>query len=324
MKKRICVLGVLLMLASVAGAQTYVFEKEIAVYPLPTALAADSSGGIYYATFADVNSAVYYIPDPINQNTTTTQLLVLTESSFPASRGFQSAAVDSTDRFYVCGDNGTNGVFKRVTKSGSVFTVDSTFVPANAASTRLTGVAVVGSLVVASGLLSGELYFYNNDGSINVTVTGVLNYPRDVAYNPANNDIYVSRNGNAACLELFSGGSPSTPSGYSLATSSLIADGGTPLLGAHGIYYDSTNLNLVLPNRDTPEKFRIYGVSGTGASTVLTPKQEIDGTDSTGGQITDAVDAVVIGPRLYLTDFGGNRLLVYNSASSVRDWSLFE
>ncbi|MFH0795149.1 MAG: hypothetical protein V2A74_14080 [bacterium] len=345
MKRIICILGLLLVLASVAGAQTYSFEKEIAAYEYGGPMAAGPGGGIYYATFVwgSATSSVYYIADPLTQNTTSTQILVTSTNTFdPAGRGYQGIAVNSTEtKVYVSGDKGGTlggSVLQAVTKSGNTFTVDSGFAPTNLASDRMASCALLSDSVLATTQFD-VLQFYNaSTGALSTSVSGGTIYQRDIAFNSSNNDIYVVHNGNSlsSSVSVWSGGSAASPGSYTFAKADLVADGGintTYGSSIQGICYDAAHNRLLAADRSVvggPQTLRIFDLSGTGASATATLAQTIDGTGSPAGLIQSCDDAVVSGSRIYIMDgmddsIGGmKRILVYVEGTGVHDWLFFE
>ncbi|MBN1475788.1 hypothetical protein JXA47_03445 [Candidatus Sumerlaeota bacterium] len=310
----------------------------------PLAIATDGSS-LYYATFTGVAAtpeAAYYIASPedeIGGSDVLDHVLIATEASFPATRGFQGIGVDSSGNVYLSGDDGTApGVLLKFGPAPT-FTPDATF-NANAVTNgtnRWGGLALLGDDAVAVAYFNSINYFAAADASVAgfTNVGGGVNYQREPVYNAADNVIYALRNGNSdptILAGLYEGGTTTTGN-YTFTSSVLIAD------GAVASTYGTATAHGFVDNSVSPP--RLYTVDSqavaSGGSDPLVRVWEIGAGGDTltllgsinsalgGTGWTSISDCVVIGNYLYVSSNLDQTIYVYGGAgaTAVGDYSLY-
>ncbi len=337
LRKSLGLLCAIMVLGSIAFGQPFVFQQEFTTDPdnSPYAIAADSSGGIYYATFEDASSRVVYVADPINNPSS--QVVVTTAIGFPLWRGLQGIAVDSSGNVYVSGDTGSATWVEKFGPAPT-FTPDAGFTIGS--TSRLGGCDLLSDSVLGCVSWDGIQFFNTSNGTQIAAITGGTNYQRDLAFNSSNNDLYAAYNTappDTNSCSLWSGGTPASPASYSFIKNDLVTIGSIASLGSQGIEYDARNGRLLIANK-LSQGLDIYTISGSGAGTLVSLFQSIDGADSTGGAIGSIGDSVTIDKGtyalLFITDMVGTddpgRILVYSDEIpeigtnvSQGQWSLY-
>jgi hypothetical protein len=344
-------IAVVFLVGSVGWGQlTFQYEKTIGKTVRPYALAVNSSGGLFFVTFNAAQSKLVYIADPIHADDTFTTISHASFTGFPTQRGLQGVTVDASDNVYVSGDTGTDSVFKKFNPPS--FSEDATFNP-NMTGARILGCDMFGPYVAAVTFPSVRCYD-SVDGSYDKYIyfdDNLQTYGRDVGVNPANYDIFVSRNGASrkGSVVYYSGGNPSSTNSnldYVRISATFIDNlmqADTYGDGTQGIgFYAARNL-LMVNNRgieavdDQVGTLDVYLISGTGGSATATLETQISGSES-GRQLGEAVDGVMFQypdtERLFVSDYANNRILVYTYGSATtptpfgyaaaREWTLYE
>lgn len=336
LRKSLGLLCAIMVLGSIAFGQPFVFQQEFVTGTdnHPYAIAADSSGGIYYATFQDASSRVVYVADPMNNPSSLVVITIATD--FPLWRGLQGIAVDSSGNVYVSGDTGIATWVKKFGPAPT-FTPDAGFTIGS--TSRLGGCDLLSDNVLGCVSWSGIEFFNTSNGTQIAAVTGGVDYQRDLAFNSSNNDLYTAYNNSTASnsCSLWSGGTPASPASYSFIKDDLVTTGSIASLGSQGIEYDARNGRLLIANKAS-QGLDIYTISGSGAGTLVSLFQSIDGADSTGGVIGSIGDSVTVDKGtytlLFITDMTGaddpGRILVYSGENveiganvSQGQWSLY-
>lgn len=327
MRKSLGLLCIIIILGSIAFGQSFVFHHEFDTdYSVPYALAADSSGGIYYVTFQASTSRAVYVADPLTNPSS--QVVITTATDFLSGRGLQGVAVDSSGNVYVSGD--TEATWVKKFGPAPSFTEDSGFTIGS--TTRLLGCDLLSDNVLACVFFGGIEFFDTSNGDRITSVTGGQIYQRDLAFNSNNNDLYVAHNGNymSSSGSLWGGGNPASPASYAFVKADLVSIGGVSTelgVGTHGVEYDARNGRLLIANK-ADQQLDIYTISGSGAGSSVNLFQSIDGSDSSGGAIGSIGDSVAIDKGTYtllcITDING-RILAYTSGlvTDASNWQLY-
>lgn len=318
----------------------FIFESEIPLPGIvgPTGIDVDASGGLYFVTFQGGTSGAAYIADPIGAPGVISEFA--SPTVFVGGRGLQDIEVDSVGNVYICGDNGS-GAAAVVRKYGPAptFTADATFNAATAANIRRhSGITLLGDGVLGASVTTAQDYvFYNTvDGSDAQVLAGMGadTFQRDPTFNPDTNDIYQSYNtgSNTDFISVISGGTPSSLAGYTEVLNNLVSSAlPQPNIAALGTdYYPAENLLLV---RDASTaavgKVHLYLVTGSGASTSVTLHQTIDASTTPAGAFSGSGDQVFSAAttprRIFVSDFGGNRILVFQESfqTATEDYALY-
>ena len=348
MKKRLILSAAVLMgMATAASAQpSFVYEGIMNITPAdPVAITADSSGAIYFVSFG--GASIYEITDPVAETDTSGSfpatesgtLVATVSEAWETGRGLQGVAVDSTGNIYVAGDNGGGSPEGFVRKFDNSGTEDTTFsANSDAENLRAGGLALLSDDTIALTQFSGVNYYATADfdtaGYTNST--GGDSFAREVQYNPTDNVIYQTKNGNSEAVKVagYYGGGTAAAGGYTWTADALIPDGaidtafGTAT--SHGSYDDDLRVFFDASNVSTDVKVRVYDV-GTGG-TNFSLLQTIDGTTTDGGgggqpfPINAVSDAIYVAPFLYVaTSTNGGSIYVFENENftSVSDWSMF-
>ena len=176
-------------------------------------------GGLYYALLSvgDNAAGAYYVPNPLDAPAADEHILVDDglDYTIPNGRGITGIAVDSQGNVYLAFETGTASS-SNVTKlspspdfewvgdfgaGGSVFN-----------NKRYNSVELLTDEILAVGTFNDVEFMDATTGETLHLVTGGSNYMRDLAYNPATHDIYISRNSGQSGLpvssaNILSGGS---------------------------------------------------------------------------------------------------------------------
>jgi hypothetical protein len=359
--KKIFIISMVLigfLVSSAAGdGLTFWYEKTIDKTVQPYPLAVNSSGGLFFGTFNASSSALVYIADPIHADDVFTT--IATYSLFPTGRGVQGVTVDSSDNVFVSGDYGgppglNTSAFEKFNPPS--FTKDTTFNP-DMTGVRILGCAMFGPYVATITFTSIRCYDAI-DGSYDkyIYITdNMQTYQRDIGVNPANWDIFASRNGSFrnGSVVYYSGGSPSSTDsnmGYTRISYTFIdniMEAQEYADAAHGIgFYPARNFLFVnnkgtepFENDDHVGTLDVYLITGTGVSATATLVKSITGSES-GTQLGEFVDAVMFqytdAERLFISDEYNDRILVYTYGAqptptptpggwtAAKQWTIYE
>ena len=322
MKKVLLICGLLLILitSNLWAEYFYVRTFSADVGPGPIAVSQNpTTTDCYYATFANLTSNIYYVPDFLTSVDSTDQRLIAGPFVFVASRGFQGIALDSADNVFISGDNSggsPTGIFRKYAPnvSKTTWTQDVTFAPDN--TLRYAGCALLNDNRIVASITAPiptqpKVLSTADGSSIADLPTPVgTRYGREPTFNPDNNDIYQGFNGlgvGTNTFEVYKDGDPTNPGNYTLDSTTLFADS-IGLVARNHNGYDKINHQLL--HIDTQNKMlEIYDVNTTlrGAASIgTTPVQTIDLVSIAAGTSPfDVVHTQVDGKDyLLIADYG--------------------
>lgn len=300
MKKIVILIGIMLLTVTAMAQYSYLGS----IYsggqdpgdPTETvgAVALKANGDLYYVTFNEAESHFVYVARAIPGCIDTTYTThTLATDSFPTLRGFNDIELDSAGNIYISGTG--NSTSDTVLKKFSAVPAHALQWSIQALDTaqqiRHNGIDILDDNTLAINQTWNAIAYKNTSDGLNTSsaVSGGSSYHRSLSLNTTNNDFYVGKNGGSVttALKVFSGGSPSNPTGYSLAL-----DNQMPNLGVSTLYgvatqatdYDPNNNQLIIADQkdsalspaDTVVGARIYNIAGSGASTIFTEAQFID------------------------------------------------
>ncbi|MDX9753507.1 MAG: hypothetical protein RBU29_06070 [bacterium] len=330
---------------------TYVTEIPTAAdLGMPYAVATDAQGGLYYTLYSTGTnlSGCFYIANPLSAPPADQHAIVDGGWDFtiPNGRGMTGVDVDSQGNVYVSTDTGT-AASSSIRKFGPApdFELDFDFGAEGIYGNRFESVGLMTDSIVM-GLLFDQVIFYDaQTGEVLHTAVLGENYHRDVAYNAATQDIYLSRNRTIDGYPVpvgtrLSGGSPTNLAGYTSVQINFIPQGGQ--VGQYGtklqkLGYDPVN-NLIMvvdssgmaalgEGETYQTNIAFYNPSNT-----QTPVARINGSDSTSGPLRETGDAEVAQINgetyVFITDRNVDlfkRILVYKmqKGTEVGEWTLF-
>lgn len=315
----------------------YAGEFETAGPPL--AIAADSNGGIYYTVFtfggADLTRC-YYVPNPLDLPPAEEHILVdnAADTEVPAGRGFHGVAVDSQGNVFLALESGNNSTatVRKLSPAPAFEPVEEFFGGVVFPEKRHNGVDLIDDSTLILGSFGDVDIWDANDATPLLTFSGSGNsFQRDVAYNPGNGDIYISRNGQdlPGVINIAQTETPGDPFSYTGIEMDFIAEGAVISqfgINAQLVEYDASNDLLIVPDYagDAP-RVAFYAPAAPEAAAFY-----LDGTDSESGAFDTPADTVAVSDgsgesSFFITDNGLSRIFVYSTAiTHVADWQLME
>lgn len=293
-------IAVLVLFSVFASAQPYEFLKTIPVGTSPAGgVALRPNGDLYYVTFAQANSEFIYVPNAILAEEPTKT--VIDTASFPALRGYNDIEVDSAGNIFISGtgSSAADSVLKKFGPAPSHTLLWDMQTLGGAEVVRHNGIGLMNDNILAVGAFGGSWNSVGwKDANTGLTlsdpaISGGVNYIRSIAMNTHNNDLYAGKNGDNvnSVLKIFSGGTPSNLSGYTLALDNQLPNLGVATqfgTATQPIVYDPDKNQLIAADAndqslspDTSIGVRIYNIVGSGASTQFNEIQFIDGRNET-------------------------------------------
>lgn len=328
------------------GAQSFVFEGAFpATATNPSVITADSTGAIYYGDFG--SRTVYKVADPIAATAggviADVVFADLSSLAWGSGRGLQGIAVSTTGDVFISGDNGGGTPQGFVRKYSSVGSEDTSFTgTVDPLNLRSEGCALLSDDTLAIATFGGIEFLATADASQAgyTAASGAPNYTREISYNPTDNIIYPTRNGNNSAVKIagsYAGGTAAA-GGYTFTAADLIATGAIDSLygtaTSHGSFDDDTDRFFSVENDAAVVDVTVWSVTNSGTTVGATPDETIDVTPSvvTGFDGGSIYDAIYIDPYLYVSAYltdsatpanNSGYVLVYKDTSSVSDWVLY-
>ncbi len=312
------------------------YQGEFETQGPPLSIAADANGGIYYTvfTFAGANQTrCFYVEDPIANAGTENHVLVsdAADTEVPAGRGFTGVAVDSQGNVYLALESGSNDSanVRKLSPAPEFAEVDEFASGVVFAGIRYNGVEVLTDDVIALTTFSSVEFWDANNSAPLHTIGGTEAFQRDLAYNPNNDDIYISKNGNESTnsVTLLTGGTPDDPTTYA-AEAGFIAQGGVDSafgVNAQQIEYDSENNVIAVPDYSAEQTtVAFYNPNNTEEALV-----KVDASESPNAPFASPSDIVAVPTETetlyFITDNGNGRVVIYtdNPETSVSNWNIY-
>lgn len=338
MKRSLFVLLASVLALHVQAQQGVFYVNEFETQGPPLAIAADGDGNVYYTvfTFAGANqTASYYVEDPLQEVANPEHVLIsdAAETDVPAGRGFSGIAVDEAGNVYLALESGSADTanVRKLSPAPDFAPVDDFGGGVVPGGSRMNGVDVIDADTLVLSTFSTIEIWDANDSAPLVEVTGAEPFQRDVAYNPNNGDIYVSRNG---------GESPESVNRvvpeeqgdiftYTTFENGFIPNGAVATeFGSNGqlIEYDPVNDWIIIPDfSEDQSRVAFYqSDSPSQAAFFIDGSESPNGPFGTPSDIAAYTSASTGETTFYITDNPNNRILIYSTEdTSVTDWRLF-
>ncbi len=308
----------------------------------PMALAADANGGLYYTLFSTPEANMtgcYYLADPLNESGLEQHLLVDdgADMEVPANRGFMGVTVDDEGYIYLTMETGqADSSNVRKIQPAPDFGLDDVFGGGILFyNKRMNGIDFLGNDIVAVSTFDSVEFLAAEDGTSLYEISGGQTYQRDLAYNPENGDIYLSRNSQKpneaiGSVNLLTGGNVDNVERYSEFQNHFIPRGG--IGGTYGansqlIEYDAMNHHLIVPDYSGAQPMMAF----YNPDQPEEPLALVDGSESDNGPFETPTDAVVVHtPQeetfVFISDMGTRRIYVYQTRgeTGIDDWEIYE
>lgn len=309
---------------------SYLFEFQTAGDPL--AIAVDSNGGIYYTvfTFSAPNATrCYYVAAPSPETTVESHVLVsdAADTDVTAGRGFTGIAVDSQGNVFLALESGNaqTATVRKLSPAPDFQPVADFFEGIVFGDKRFNGVDLMDDDTLILSTFNSVEFWDANDSVPLFDVGGLEAFQRDVAFNPATNEIYIAKNGgdSSNSVNRLSGGSAEDPTAYTDITNGFIAQGGVNSafgVNAQLIEYDVTDNHIYVPDYSSEQRV----IAAYDPSDPSAPVATIDGSESPNGPLGAPADCAATSDVIFITDNSNQRIVVYGKfVNAVGEWNLY-